>query len=252
MARTGCCSSCCKMLKKFSLLMINTADAAIGCAALGLAVYLRSSKAGAEVAVQHAVHASLFLAGAFLLGAALGFGGTVFDSPCALRLSGLLAIPLAVVGVGAGIYMATMKDSCLDYIAKATPDEEQIASHYYWFVVGGVFGGAVLEMIRYSLARNLSRTLSSEADDLRVSLAAEEAASNARREVSEAARTGRFDQLRAYYRDKYNPPEPDEEAASVGAASSRNPFEDDSDGDEVTPLHGESPAKAAQPWYAGL
>jgi hypothetical protein len=67
-------------------------------------------------------------------------------------------------------------------------------------------------------------------------------------EVSEAARTGRFDQLRAYYRDKYNPPEPDEE--SVGAASSRNPFEDDSDGDEVNPLHGESPAKAAQPWYA--
>ena len=157
---------------------------------------------------------------------------------------------LAVVGAGAGIYMATMKDSCLDYIAKATPDEEQIASHYYWFVVGGVFGGAMLEVLRYSLARNLSRTLSSEADDLRVSLAAEEAASNARREVNEAARTGRFDQLRAYYRDKYNPPEPDEE--SVGAASSRNPFEDDSDGDEVNPLHGESPAKAAQPWYAGL
>ena len=114
--------------------------------------------------------------------------------------------------------MATMKDSCLDYISKATPSEEQIASHYYWFVVGGVFGGAILEVLRYSLARNLSRTLSSEADDLRVSLAAEEAASNARREVSEAARTGRFDQLRAYYRDKYNPPEPDEE--SVGAASS--------------------------------
>ena len=195
MARTGCCGSCCKMLKKFSLLLINTADAAIGCAALGLAVYLRSSKAGAEVAVQHAVHASLFLAGAFLLGAALGFGGTVFDSPCALKLSGLLALPLAIVGVGAGIYMATMKDSCLDYVAKATPSEEQTASHYYWFVVGGVFGGAVLEMIRYSLARNLSRTLSSEADDLRVSLAAEEAASNARREVSEAARTGRFDQF---------------------------------------------------------
>ena len=83
-----------------------------------------------------------------------------------------------------------------------------------------------------------------------MSLAAEEAASNARREVSEAARTGRFDQLRAYYRDKYNPPEPDEE--SVGAASSRNPFEDDSDGDEVNPLHGESPAKATQPWYTGL
>ena len=39
---------------------------------------------------------------------------------------------------------------------------------------------------------------------------------------------------------------------SVGAASSRNPFEDDSDGDEVNPLHGESPAKATQPWYAGL
>ena len=69
------------MLKKFSLLLINTADAAIGCAALGLAVYLRSNKAGAEVAVQRAVHASLFLAGAFLLGAALGFGGTVFDAP---------------------------------------------------------------------------------------------------------------------------------------------------------------------------
>ena len=66
--RTGCCSSCCKMLKKFSLLLINTADAAIGCAALGLAIYLRSNKAGAEVAVQRAVHASLFLAGAFLLG----------------------------------------------------------------------------------------------------------------------------------------------------------------------------------------
>ena len=138
--RTGCCASCCKMLKKFSLLLINTADAGIGCAALGLAIYLRSNKAGAEVAVQRAVHASLFLAGAFLLGAALGFGGTVFDSPCALRLSGLLALPLALVGVGAGIYMATMKDSCLQYVAKATPDEEQIASHYYWFVVGGVFG----------------------------------------------------------------------------------------------------------------
>ena len=39
------------MLKKFSLLLINTADAAIGCAALGLAIYLRSNKAGAEVAV---------------------------------------------------------------------------------------------------------------------------------------------------------------------------------------------------------
>ena len=39
-------------------------------------------------------------------------------------------------------------------------------------------------------------------------------------------------------------------SSSVGAASSRNPFEDDSDGDEVNPLHGESPAKAAQPWYA--
>ena len=70
------------MLKKFSLLLINTADAAIGCAALGLAIYLRSSKAGAEVAVQRAVHASLFLAGAFLLGAALGFGGCLlYTSP---------------------------------------------------------------------------------------------------------------------------------------------------------------------------
>ena len=63
------------------------------------------------------------------------------------------------------------------------------------------------------------------------------------------ARTGRFDQLRAYYRDKGNPPEPDEE--SVGAASSRDPFEDDSDGDEVNP-----PRRVARQggaaWYAGL
>jgi len=247
--RTGCCHSCCKMLKKFSLLLINTCDAAIGCAALGLAIYLRSNKAGAEVAVQRAEQTALFLALGFLLGAALGFGGTVFDSPCALRLSGLLALPLALVGIGAGIYMATMKDSCLEYVAKAEPSEEQKASQYYWFVVGGVFGAAVLEVLRFWVTRNLSRTLSLENDDLRVSLAAEAAASNARREVDDAARTGRFDQLRAYYRGKYNPPD---DVESVGAASSRNPFEDDSDGDEVNPLHGESPAKAQQPWYAGM
>ena len=63
-----------------------------------------------------------------------------------------------------------------------------------------------------------------------------------------AARTGRFDQLRAYYRDRRNPPEPDEEA------SARRPpgtvF--DSDLNYLNPLHGESPAKATQPWYAGL
>ena len=78
--------------------------------------------------------------------------------------------------------MATMKDSCLQYVAKATPDEEQTASHYYWFVVGGVFGGAILEVLRYSLARNLSRTLSSEADDLCVSLAASQVRARGRRQ----------------------------------------------------------------------
>ena len=65
------------MLKKFSL-PAYAPHATL--AALGLAIYLRSI-AGAEVAVQRAVHASLFLAGAFLLGAALGFGGCVFDAP---------------------------------------------------------------------------------------------------------------------------------------------------------------------------
>ena len=45
---------------------------------------------------------------------------------------------------------------------------------------------------------------------------------------------------------------PERGGARAREGAARNPFEDDSDGDEVNPLHGESPAKAAQPWYAGL
>ena len=90
----------------------------------------------------------------------------------------------------------------------------------------------MLSVLRYS-ARNLSRTLSSEADDLRVSLAAEEAASNAGGGHLQRASVGLIDYGRII-EHKYNPPEPDEE--SVGAASSRSLRGRPRDGDEVNPL----------------
>mmetsp|Transcript_15953 Transcript_15953/g.37025 ORF Transcript_15953/g.37025 Transcript_15953/m.37025 type:complete len:196 (+) Transcript_15953:107-694(+) len=186
----GCCRDFCSSIFRCWILLCNLLDSVVGLTLVGYSIWF-TDNVGTSVQYNHL--ASLFwmlpltIGVVLVVSAGLSLTGMVFEDSCkcALGLSALLSMPLALLMLVTGTLMFIHRDEYFDYLEdRAGSDETSTESLETWYNVlaAGFFVTALLQIFRCLASRKLLFFVKLDASELRAAFL-EDSSEYARRQV---------------------------------------------------------------------